>query len=30
MIKSLEIVSEYNYADKDLIHDLKYIINSIS
>jgi hypothetical protein len=30
MLKSLLIVSEYGYADKDLIHDLKYVIKNIS
>lgn len=30
MMKSLAFVSEFAYADKDLIHDLKLIINRIS
>lgn len=30
MLKSLEVVSEFSYADKDLIHDLAYVIDHIS
>lgn len=30
MFKSLQIVSEFNYANKDLIHDLKLIVAGIS
>lgn len=30
MLKSLALVSEFSYADKDLIHDLAYVIKHIS
>lgn len=30
MLKSLALVAEFSYADKDLIHDLKIIINNIT
>jgi len=30
MLQSLALVSEFSYADKDLIHDLKYVIKNIS
>lgn len=30
MLKSLAVICEFAYADKDLIHDLTYVIKHIS